>query len=179
MHPRTLGIREQYVGAKGKRIEELLKAALMVGTIKAFAADPIANKAFAVKMFAWGPVPLRHYDPYESINDGVFLVDGSVYRAGSLDRRLANAPLFVVEKQVNGWFKLLPPSTASLRTAAETLIADHQRDHPNQPMRRQDFLDHIKKHHPLASGRQLKALWRETAREAWKRPGTKAGRAAR
>jgi hypothetical protein len=41
IHPWTLGIRKQYVGAKGKRIAELLKGALMVGTIRAFAADPI------------------------------------------------------------------------------------------------------------------------------------------
>ena len=174
MHPHSFGIREQYLGVKGERIEELLKAALMIGTIRAFAADPIRDKASALKMFAWGPVPLTHHDPYGSINSGVFLVDGSVYPAGSLDRRLANAPLFVVEKQVNAWFKLLPPSTASLRRDAETLVADHQRDHPSQTMRRQDFLDAIKKHHPLASGRQLKLLWRETAPEAWKRPGTKA-----
>lgn len=126
IHPWTLGIRKQYVGAKGKRIAELLKGALMVGTIRAFAADPIEGKASAVKMFAWGPVALPFYDPYGSISAGAFLVDGSVYPAGSLDRRLANAPLFVVGKQVNGWFKLLPPSTASLRRAAETLIGSEK-----------------------------------------------------
>lgn len=50
IHPWTLGIRKQFVGAQGKRIAELLKGALMVGTIRAFAADPIEGKAFAVKM---------------------------------------------------------------------------------------------------------------------------------
>lgn len=190
LQPLTLGIEKQIRGAdregelkecEGELAEEALRAALMVGTIKAFAADPIRGKAFAIKSFAWRPVPLPQYDPYGSINNGAFLVDGSVYPAGSLDRLLANAPLFVVEKQVNGWFNLLPPSTASLRRAAETLIASHQRDQPNQRMRRQDFLDTMKKDYPLASGRQLQALWRETAPEKWKRPGTKvaSGRSGR
>jgi hypothetical protein len=59
------------------------------------------------------------------------------------------------------------------------VITDHNRACPNQPMRRQDFLDALKEKHPSASGRQLKALWGETAPEAWKRRGRKAGIASR
>jgi hypothetical protein len=173
LRPCALGIREQYVGAQAKRTEELLKAALMVGKIKAFAGYPIRNTAFAIKAFAWGPVPLDHHDSYRSINEGVLLVDGSVYPEGSLDRRLANAPLFVAEREANAWCKLKPPSEASLRKVANDLIEGHRKDRPDVPMRKLDFLDIMKKHFPPASGRQLKALWGETVPDNWKRSGTK------
>ena len=98
---------------------EIVRVALMVGRITAFAAEPIGGKAFEIKKYAWGLVPLPHHEPSRSIEDGIFGIDRSAYPEGSLDRRLANAPLFVSERQVNEWFKVRSPSKGALRGSAK------------------------------------------------------------
>jgi hypothetical protein len=161
------------------RLVELVTAALMVGRITAFAAEPFGGKAFEIKRYAWGPVSLPHHDTQRSIEDGIFTIDVSPFPSGALDHKLAKAPVFVEEKQVNDWFKLRPPSGAVLRATANQVIADHKRACPNRPMRRQDFLDAVKARHATASDRRLKALWKELAPDEWKRPGTKRGSRSR
>jgi len=170
-------IQGRYVRAEcdTDRLIEVLRAALMVGRVTAFATEPIGGKAFEIRKYAWGPVPLEHHDAERSIGDGIFAVRAGSFRDGSLDRWLANAPLFVGEKQVNEWFKLRAPSSAALRATAVQVMAGHNQASPGQPMRRQDFLGAVRAKHATVSDRQLKALWKETAPEEWKRPGTKGG----
>lgn len=168
-------IRNQYEDAEDdedRRIE-VVRAALMIGRITAFATEPIGGKAFEIRKYAWGPIPLPHHDTQRSIEDGIFTIDMSPFPSGSLDHKLAHAPLFVEEKQVNDWFMLRQPSRAALRATARQVIADHDRACPNHPMRRQDFLEALKETHSSASGRRLILVWKELAPKAWKRPGTK------
>jgi len=171
----TTKIQAQYDHAERgtDRLVELVTAALMVGRITAFAAEPFGGRAFEIKRYAWGPVSLPHHDTQRSIEDGIFTIDIGPFPGGTLDHKLANAPIFVEEKQVNDWLKLRSPSWAVLRATAVQVIANHNRSCPNKPMLRQDFLEALKETHPSASGRRLLVVWKEAAPKAWKRPGTK------
>ena len=154
---------------------ELVRIALWLGDLAAFASYPTKEKAFAIDTKVWDEMALGYHDAHRSIEDGIFAIDCAKYRANAIERELADRPLFIKGDVANRWLRIKPPSLAEQRETAESIIKLHKKRHRGQPMRRADFSEAAVDQLPGLSRHRAKLLWRDCAPESWKRPGTKGG----
>ena len=154
---------------------ELVRIALWLGDLTAWASYPTKDKAFAIHPEVWGDMGRDYHDAHRSIEDGIFAIDRAKYRANAIERELADRPLFIKGDVANRWLRINPPSGAQQRKIANAIIKHHKERHAGQPMRKADFSEAALDQLPGLSRHRAKQLWRDCAPESWKRPGTKGG----
>jgi hypothetical protein len=119
---------------------ELLRIALWLGDLTAYASYPTKDKAFPIDAKVWDVMAHGYHDADRSIEDGIFSIDYGKYRANTIERELANRPLFINEGVANRWLRIKPSGAQPRKTARE--IIKHFKDHHGeQPMRKDDFVE--------------------------------------
>ena len=154
---------------------ELVRIALWLGDLAAFASYPTKEKAFAIDTKVWDEMALGYHDAHRSIEDGIFAIDCAKYRANAIERELADRPLFIKKDVANRWLRINPPSGAQQRKIANAIIKHHKERHAGRPMRKADFIKAAVDELKGLSRNRAMLLWRDCAPESWKRPGTKGG----
>jgi hypothetical protein len=154
---------------------ELVRVALWLGDLTAFASYPTKDKAFAIDSSVWDVMALGYHDAHRSIEDGIFAINCAKYRANSIERELANRPLFINGGVADRWLRIGPPSGAQQCKTAKAIIKHHKVRHGVQPMRKADFVTAAVDALPGLTRHRAEQLWGDHAPEAWKKAGTKKG----
>ena len=175
--PLAKRVRQQLDAAREEDdlVRELVRIALWLGDLTAHASYPTKEKAFAIHPQVWDAMALGYHDAYRSIEEGIFAIDEAKYRANSIERELANRPLFIKRDVANRWLQINPPGGARQRKTAEAIIKHHKDHHGEQPMRKADFVKAAVDQLTGLSPNRAMQLWRDHAPPAWRRPGTKGG----
>ena len=150
---------------------ELVRVALWLGDLVAYASYPTKAKAFAIDTKVWDVMALDYHDAHRSIEDGIFAIN-TKYPMNPHERELANRPLFINRGLANRWLRIKPPSSAQQRKTAKAIVKYHK-DH--RPMRKADFVQAAMDELIGLSRNRAMQLWRDHAPDTWRRPGTKRG----
>jgi hypothetical protein len=104
-------VRQQLDAARSEDdlARELVRVALWLGDLVAYASYPTKDKTFTIDTKVWDVMALGYHDAYRSIEDGVFAIDCAKYRANSIERELANRPLFINRGVANRWLRIMQP----------------------------------------------------------------------
>jgi hypothetical protein len=169
-------IRQQLAAAREEDdlARELIRVALQVGELIAFASYPTKQTAFRTERFIWDLMASSYHDIYRSIDDGILALDLRSYRPQTIERELVNRPLFIDKAASNRWLRLRPPSAAAQMQEARQLIQTFRQEYPRRLMRRDDFVETLTAQMPGVSKNRAKQLWAACAPCRWQRPGTKA-----
>jgi len=170
-------VRQQLAAARedDDLARELIRIGLWLGDLTAYASYPTKEKVFAIHPQVWDVMALDYHDAYRSIDDEIFAIDEAKYRANSIERELANRPLFIKRDVANRWLRINVFGGAQQRETAKAIIKRHKDQHGEQPMRKADFIKDAVERHPGLIPTKALQLWRDLAPEKWKRPGTKKG----
>jgi len=169
-------VRQQLAAARedDDLARELVRIALWLGYLTAYASCPTKDKAFAIHPQVWDVMAAGYHDAYWSIDEGIFALDPAKYRANAIERELANRPLFINEGVANRWLRI-KPSGAQQRKTAKAIIKRYKDQHGEQSMRKADFVEAAVDQLPGLSPNRAKQLWGDHAPAAWRRSGTKRG----
>ena len=154
---------------------ELIRIALWLGDLTAYVSYPTKKIAFAVEPTVWDVMALGYHDARRSLEDGIFAINGAKYPANTIERELANRPLFVNRGVANRWLRIRPPSGAQQCKIAKAIIKHHKDRHGVQPMRKADFVTAAVDALPGLTRHRAEQLWGDHALEEWKKAGTKKG----
>jgi hypothetical protein len=152
---------------------ELVVIALEWAELTAYVSYPTKDKAFRIKAFVWSTRQISEENAFRSIEDGVLKLDPQKYPPNSLERELANRPLFIERGVASEWFDVRPTSEAMQRETADAVIAEFKSATGNRRMKREDFIVSLMERLPGLSRERAKKLWRERAPPNWKMPGPK------
>lgn len=158
---------------------ELVRVALTIGELTAFACYPLNDKGFEIRRFVWDFADAVGHDAYRSIDEGELALEPGAVRSNSLASQLANQPLFVRNDDKYRWLDVKTPSEADQHRIAQSVIEEHIALYGESKMRRLDFVGQVCERRPGLSKEGAKRLWREFAKADWKRAGTKAHRSKR
>lgn len=166
--PVASNIRRQLKLARAEEdlARELVRIALWVGDLKAYASYPTKDKAFPIDPEVWGDMGRDYHDAHRSIEEGIFAIDSARWGPNSIERELANKPLFIAKEGAIGWLRIRP-SLAQQSKIAKAIINQHKL------MRREDFKTAMTDAVPGLSRSRAMQLWREHVPEEWKKPGRK------
>jgi hypothetical protein len=147
--------------------EKYVLAALKIGTIHAHASYPPSNYTYRIEPFFWHFV-IDDADAITAIKKGIVpaLFLGNADQ--SLERELANRPLFVEGSTPRSFSKLRPPSEKKLKDTARAII----RSHPDSSrMKKGDFINELMRRCPGCSKNRAARMWAATAPQAWRKAG--------
>jgi hypothetical protein len=162
--------------AEGVLATGLVRVALSLGDLVAYASYPTKAKAFATEPHVWAMLPSDCFDAESSVVEGVFMLNAESPGIYNLERELAGRPLFMEKKTAYRWLRTGPPSVSQQRAIVLDVIAEFERRHPLGRMKKDDFIKAVVSRHPGLSKELAKRLWRDHAPATWRRPGPKTHR---
>jgi len=151
---------------EGDLADALILAALRLGEITAFASHPPSLHAYALRRFPWRTF-FRPPDALHAIETGAAPRQLAGFVHQSIERELANRPLFIRKLEAAAFLRLRPPSEARLRKAAMALVNEHL----HAPLKKREFTDLLLKRCAGCSEHRARLAWAAYAPVAWRRPG--------
>jgi len=173
--PLGRAVRKQLAGARAEDdlAIELVRVALQLRELEAFASYPTKRVAFKIESLIWDQISYSLHDVYRSIREGVLALTFKHHGAQSIERELINRPLFVNQDAAKRWLRIRPSPLADQKRASRELIQVFKRDYPRKKMKREDFIQAIRHKFEGLSREQAKRLWAEAAPAEWRRAGVK------
>ncbi len=150
--------------------EELILAALKVGAIRAYASFPPSIQCYKIEPYFWDLV-VSHPEAIDAIREGICPDELMKFSDQTLERDLANRPLFIDKSNLKQFLKLRPTSAAQLRREAKEIIAAHKRRRSSLPMIKNDFTDELIRRRPDCTKHRAEEIWSMEVPAAWRRPG--------
>jgi hypothetical protein len=74
---------------------ELVRVLLWLREQIGYTSCPTDEKAFAIESYVWDRLAFQYHAAYRSIEDGIFAINIHDYRPNSIEREVANRPLFI------------------------------------------------------------------------------------
>jgi len=150
----------------GDLADALIIAALRLGEITAFVSHPPSSHGYALERFSWKTY-FKPTDALRAIEEGAAPRPLLEFARQTIERELANRPLFVSKVEASAFLRLKPPSEAQLSKVAMALVDEHL----HAPLKKGDFIAALLERCPGCSAHRAGKAWGDHTPAAWRKPG--------
>jgi hypothetical protein len=149
---------------------QLVRIGLMTGTLTSLVLRLSTDTAYKLGTAWWHAVGSLH-NPERSIGEGNFAIDRKRFNEQTPEWEVANRPLFVTNEEFNRFLRFRPFSEGQLRREGQAIVAEFQRDHPDQMLKKKEFIARIVDRLAGCSKARAMWAWRECVPPRWRKPG--------